>query len=473
MEVFLTLFICVIIVLFIAYKVACRGDKARLIFTVMAFLCIFMVLLHYINKSMPFAGGGDDYGYYKYSLFKVHSISEWLETDKYIRGAGQGGYNQLLTGFGHFCGKSLYARKALNIFFYVSIGLIWYAIGKHTSGIKLARLLFVSVMFMSPLWYYFLFLLKDMTIALLQSMFLLSMVLYLKTPKKRYGILLTISIIATVPFRIPFAIIDVMILIYILMIKLVDRYGMAKFGKTAIVLLFLGISFIVYKIISTPEHLHTLSVNPEAKYTLENIPEKIMKHTRRRSTSFSYLPNFIGAPLLFFTGGTGVAALTYTQEESFTATSLNNKLAFPWLAVMFPFFIVGLKEIAKDSYVTFLRGGNRGIIVKKMNNEQTYGMVNSLYLPLISYVGAFFIMFYFVGSAGGRYQISALAPMVCVAIIGWNKSVKNRAVILTLWWLMISLYMIRGILGWELPFIFVVILISIYQFRRYRMSKST
>ncbi|HKP74838.1 MAG TPA: hypothetical protein VJT67_04810, partial [Longimicrobiaceae bacterium] len=159
------------------------------------------VLLAFINPAVPFAEGGDDRSYYLASQVHLQGAG-WLDFYNFP-GFAQGGYPLLLAWVYQFAGASLFVYKAVNLFFYLLLAVVWFRIGKEMGGRRTAYAFAVAVLLGTPLWQYWIFLLKDMTIVLLQSVFLLGAVrLAQGRGGPRAWVPMIVGTVLLIPFRI-------------------------------------------------------------------------------------------------------------------------------------------------------------------------------------------------------------------------------------------------------------------------------
>ena len=115
----------------------------------------------------------------------------------------------LLSWVHQLVGDSLYHRKAVNVFFFLMLALVWFGIGRHMGGRRLGFVFASGILLTTPLWFYWIFLMKDMAITFLQSLFILGLVQSLshRSAARGYG-WIVLSTVLTIPFRSQLALVN-------------------------------------------------------------------------------------------------------------------------------------------------------------------------------------------------------------------------------------------------------------------------
>ena len=160
------------------------------------------VMLAFLTSVIPFSEGGDDRSYWLASQVRLRSLAAWLDFNQFHDFA-QGGYPLLLAWVYQVSGPSLFVLKAVNVFFYLLLAVLWFRMGAELGGRRTAYAFALAVLLGTPLWTYWIFLLKDMSIVLLQSLFLLGAV---RLGRGRGGprswVPMAVSTVLLIPFRI-------------------------------------------------------------------------------------------------------------------------------------------------------------------------------------------------------------------------------------------------------------------------------
>ena len=192
-----------------SFVVAGRRDGGRLCLLVVFAGIFILSVLWLVDEAFPFTVTGDDKVYFTVSKRSFNNMSDWFDLRQFNKTHEQAGYPLLLSWVHQFAGDSLYHRKAVNVFFFLMLALVWFGIGRHIGDRRLGFVFASGILLTTPLWYYWIFLLKDMTITFLQSLFILGLVQSL-SPRfviRGYG-LIVLSTVFTIPFRSQLALVN-------------------------------------------------------------------------------------------------------------------------------------------------------------------------------------------------------------------------------------------------------------------------
>ncbi|WP_161568872.1 hypothetical protein, partial [Exiguobacterium sp. SH5S13] len=129
-----------------------------------------------VNMWLPFSGSGDDENYFYLANTTINSVEEAFDLTRFTGLMEQPGYPFLLSIISIFSGPDLLAYKLFNLCLLILLALAWYRIAALAESREFGRVVLISILCLTPLWYYCFFLLKDLTITLLQSLFLLGLV---------------------------------------------------------------------------------------------------------------------------------------------------------------------------------------------------------------------------------------------------------------------------------------------------------
>lgn len=162
----------------------------------------FGVLLSFVDAAAPFASGGDDRSYYFASQVRLRGPAAWVDFNQFHSFA-QGGYPLMLAWVYQVTGASPFVYKAVNLFLYLLLAVLWFRIGSEMGGRKTAYAFAVAILLGTPLWMYWMFILKDMAIVLVQSLFLLGAV---RLARGRGGVRTWVPIVAGTVLLVPFRI---------------------------------------------------------------------------------------------------------------------------------------------------------------------------------------------------------------------------------------------------------------------------
>jgi len=90
----------------IAIVVAERRDCSLLLWDVTAAWAVLGSLLILVKDWMPFAGGGDDKGYFAVAATPIQNLSDAFDLSRFADIMGQRGYPWLLSILNHFMGHA-------------------------------------------------------------------------------------------------------------------------------------------------------------------------------------------------------------------------------------------------------------------------------------------------------------------------------------------------------------------------------
>lgn len=120
----------------VLYSIVIGGRRDGLRLALLIFLAgvAFLFALWQIDELLPFAGAGDDEDYYRASKRSFRDLSNWFDLTQFRATHEQGGYPLLLSWVHQWAGDSLFHRKALNVFFFLMLAVVWFEIGRITGG---------------------------------------------------------------------------------------------------------------------------------------------------------------------------------------------------------------------------------------------------------------------------------------------------------------------------------------------------
>lgn len=418
----------------VAYMVADRTARALVIRVVIQSWLLFMPLLSAINSWMPFVGGSDDEDYFILADPPIQSLADALDLSRFSSVIEQPGYPWLLSLTNTIFGHNLFVYKALNFFFLVSLSLIWYRIGFLLEGPKFARRIMLVVLLLTPLWNYVFFLLKDMSITLLQSLFLLVAIQIWTKPAIRPVLVGVISTITLLLFRTPLVLQNTAVLLGGLSAKAFGRTG----SSLRIMPFFLGMLFI--------SALLYLATNSE-------IMSKFGIFTEHRiigSSEFIELGAQLGEgrsimnrnffPILYLFSET--AGLSPKQWSKFDGYWLRGVLAIPWIFLIVPFFLVGSWKLF---YPT--NGVQRAYgLVARLRASR---VISTPWSIVLLFVAVSIAISWTVGDTT-RWRIPDMPMVAAIALAGWKLTHPRIRQQLFLGWIAASglffflFYLLRG-----------------------------
>lgn len=329
------LLLVVLVPLFCARLVAGRAQAFHLA-SLIGFAGVgFLLILLAFDSTLPFTDGGDDIGYYDASNVSFANLGDWFDTSKYDSHE-QVGYPLLLSWVHQLAGDSLFHRKALNVFFMLLLALVWFAIGRAIGGDKVAFTYAYAILLAPPLWFYWLFLLKDMAITLLQSIFLLGLIQFVAGERRlRAGAVIALATLAVIPFRVMLAASNLGLLLVGVFLQ-----GRSA-GKTSWVtgpVLAAALVAGLLLLVSRPDIVESFGAKGEARsLTVESLEGQIRSFEAQREGK---VQNPLIFPILYLIGETD--ALNPTTWNQVDVSLVRPVSMLPWIFVGLPFFLAGI-----------------------------------------------------------------------------------------------------------------------------------
>lgn len=407
------LFIGVLITSLLLIK---REDRTN----VLALVCFAWVslslLLFLCNDSIPFTQDDDDVTYY---LMTVSASSLDYDIFSMAKHAGyydQPGYSFLLNLIFLIVEDSLYSFKLFNLALYVLLIPIWYRISYELKGSDFGKTTAVGVLFLFPLWYYTFFLLKDMMIVFLHSIFLLGIVYDVINARFRGIFLAFISTFLLIFFRIHLVIIHV--LVFLCSYTLVSLRSVSQnkrvIANSVAMLIFFGILMVA----ASSDLLYSFGIESKNRVLFEHEMMTLGEQLGERS----YINRML-FPLLYLLSETsGFNAGTW---EQFDSKWLRGLLAIPWIIFGVPFFVMGIVSLLTD----------RKKVLEDVNLQNAW-------VVLFVFLAGYLMLSWIVGSTT-RWRVADFPILGLLACYGWtNQNLKHKWYYLLLWWAFISAYFV-------------------------------
>lgn len=420
-----------------SFLAAGRKDGIRLCALMVLAGIFFLCVLWQIDEALPFVGGGDDKDYFNVSKRSFHNLSEWFDLQQFKYTHEQAGYPLLLAWVHQLAGDSLYHRKAINVFFFLMLALVWFLIGKHIGGRRLAFASATGVLLATPLWFYWMFLFKDMAITLLQSVFILGLV-QSRSPRsvaRGYG-LIALSTVLTIPFRSKLALVNLVSLAGATVLRTGSRLSWGNYLFR--VALTVGIILSILIAGTNTELLQQLGAAGEHRsLDVESVQAEVEIKGGSRSAHFA---NALMFPLLYLMGE--VAAFNPSSWGNLEAPLIRGISMVPWIYVGVPLFLTGTWMIVRQRKA---RGGVSQIAASQQTEPQAD--------PIQSSRGDLFVLLLFVliyaGVAWGsadttRWRMPAIPPMVAIAGYAWITLSRQQRLQLLLSWALVLSFSFMG-----------------------------
>jgi hypothetical protein len=402
----------------IALTLVDRSDR-RWVTTTMAigWICLFAVLLA-VNAWSPFAGSGDDEDYFTLATTPLQGGGVFDLTR--FAAAEQPGYPWFLTTFAQLAGHDLLTLKVLNLACFMLLVPIWYRIGVELGGRRFGRTLAVAVLLLTPLWFYWMFLFKDVVIALLENLFLLGAISTVQGRGARGWGLVLLTTLAVIPFRSQLVLVNVAVIAASTALLLIRRGRPDRIVGTVIV----GTLVIaaVIKCASDPELMASIGITSEARV----IGSQSFMASLQAAGDPSPMNRAMFPVLYLLTETSGFNPAAWTN---FDPGTLRGVLAIPWIAVVCPFAVLGGLWILRRDPST-RRLDARGGFVERIRSSR---LVTSPWGVVAAFVAVYMTVSWLVGDTT-RWRLSDMPAIAAIATAGaLSISPAKRVHVLTLW----------------------------------------
>lgn len=396
-----------------------KGEDRRWVSKVMliAWLCLFP-LLALINLWFPFAGGGDDQHYFDLAATPFDSPADIFDLTRFSGEMEQPGYPWLLSILYQLTGHDLLAFKLLNLALFVMLIPLWYRIAAELESKSFGRAVAVAIFLLTPLWYYAMFLLKDIVITLLQSIFLLAVV-QVSSGRGKGGWLLSLAAtLALIPFRSQLVIVNVAVLAGAVALMSARRGNWGK-SLTSVIMAVIVVGTVL-TIASDRESMAAMGIYTDHRLIgSEKASEYIdfeVSQTKRALFPLLYL----------FSETAGLNPQTWTDFDAF---SLRSILAIPWIFAGVPFFVFGL--------LWLIRGGSQAVHRGIISKVQASPIVATPWGGLLLFILCYMAVSWTIGDTT-RWRIPDMPAMAAVALAGWMSLAPRNRVPVLLSWVVIS-----------------------------------
>lgn len=421
--------VCVVLIpALCAFVVAGRRDGAWLCALVVFAGVLFLDVLWLVDDEVPFLGGGiDDEVYFTVSKRSFNSVSDWFDLTQFKKTHEQAGYPMLLSWVHQFVGDSLYHRKAVNVLVFLMLAVVWFAIGKEIGERRLGFVFASGVLLATPLWFYWIFLLKDMTITFLQSLFILGLIQLLshRSMARSYG-LIVLSTLLTIPFRSQLALVNLATLTGAIFL------GMGSGGswkRSLLKVTVMGGMFLGLLVLGqNPDLLHQLGVAGEHQaLDTQSVQAEVEFRGRSRTAQFA---NMLVFPLLYLMGE--VAAFNPKAWVTGGHNLIRGLSMVPWIYVGVPLFVSGAWMIIRrqryqEGEVRVSHGQGEDYRVDQARPARAQLLV--LLMFALIYAGVSWI-----SADTTRWRIPAMPSMVAIAGFAWVALSKQQRFGMLLGW---------------------------------------
>ena len=400
----ITLLLYLPLTLCVAVRMADVRDRVFLFKGVLVAWAIFTPLTALVNMWLPFSENGDDSSYYDLGSIPVQSVLELLDVSRFSAWMEQPGLPLLLSVVTFLVGPDLLAFKLLNLCFMILLALIWYRIALLLMSAFFARRVFLGILLLTPLWYSVACLLKDLSVVLLQSLFLLGLVqVWLRNTLSAW-VLIFLATVALMPFRTFLVIQNLSIMLGGLGLKMISR---KSGGRPVNIVITFAVIVVVLLLASNSSMLESCGVSSTHRVIGSDAIQEALVEKNEASTLSALL-----FPLIYLF--TEVTALNPEGWQTFGFEWLRGVLALPWIFCVVPFFMLGLRWLFKPpSGVPLAKGWIARLRASRL--------VSTPWGILFLFVLSMMLMSWQVGDTT-RWRLPDLPVIATIAMAGWVTS---------------------------------------------------
>lgn len=412
--------------LFLAFGMSRRRDFGPICIAVLICWLVLSLLTMAISGVMPFADGGDDRLYF-YSTQVFSSPAGLMDLNRFSGLIEQPGYPLLLGLFSGLLGSDILAYKLLNLLIFIACALTWYRIGTVLISPAFGRVVMVAILLTAPLWYYVFFLLKEMPIVLLQSLFLWGLVESYSRRSLGPWLLIGVATMSMVLFRVPLILQNAAVAITGLTLTNLGRgrrSGVVPLAAAGIIFAALIV------LVTNPDILSGIGVSGQTQVLGADELESRTEQYRSESSL-----NVLLFPLLYlFTETSGLTPETWRalQEGGLGAAGpagLRGLLALPWIFLTVPFFVLGLKWVL----------GVPGDLPRPRDLVEWFRSTRVVTTPwgaVLLFVLSSMAISLIVGDTT-RWRVADMPSVVAIAVAGWYSTSKQMRLTLLLGWVVL------------------------------------
>jgi len=415
---FLLLFVPLSLVL--AWWVTKPRDRALLIRrTALAWL-VLAPLTAVMNEWMPFAGAGDDESYYELAQPPPASLTEAFDFSRFQGSMEQPGYPALLSLLNALVGHNLLAYKLLNLFFLITLSLVWYRIGLTLEGRRFARTASLVVLLLTPLWHYVFVLRKDMTITLLQSTFLLGVVQIRSAVRVRSIVLIALTSLGVTLLRSPLLLQQAGVLAGSVLAR---RLGTGRrSGSWLAPALLIVLAVLTLIAASNRELLGMLGIQAETRVASKSMLEHAAVYQRQGVVGTALFPVIY----LF----TEISGLNPSLWERLSSSLARGVLALPWIILGVPCFLLGLRHLFTKPAFSASPRASRPTWLDRLRSSKALA---SPWAAVLLFSASYVAISWSVGDST-RWRMPDMPMFAAIAVLGWMNTGRARRTRVLIWW---------------------------------------
>ena len=387
----------------IAGFTAVRRDRLFLMGTVFLVWLLLLPLVFVVHEWLPFAGGGDDRNYYETATVVSLSSGDWFDLSRYNEFFSQPGYPWLLSLLIPLAGQDLLVLKLTNLVAFVLVALVWYRIAVALEGPAFARTTVVVVLMLTPMWHYTFFLLKDLVIGLLQSLFVLGLIYQSKYKTLTSWLLIGVATIAVIPFRSQLVLTNAAVTIAALALPLLS--GNLRRGSFIGIVVGCGAVAALLVLATNPDFMTRFGISDEARV----IGSQAMMEQVEELRDQSPIERAIFPLLYLFVEVSGMNAETW---QRFDVAWLRGVLALPWIFFVVPLFVLGVRWLLLPTP----ESGRAKDWLRRLRNAR---LLSTPWLVVFMFFMAYLSLSWIVGDTT-RWRLADMPAIGITAVAGWR-----------------------------------------------------
>jgi hypothetical protein len=413
-----------------AYLASPRHERSQVVLFVLGTWLVHSLLVYLLSDDFPFAGGGDDEMYFS-AAQSVVRFSEVFDLSRYDY-FSQPGYPILLSLASYLFGYELVLFKWINVFLFILIALIWYKIGQSLEGDPFGRYVLIGILFLCPLFYYGIFILKDMMVSFLLSLGLLSAVLIWNGKVLVPAVLLAISLVSLIFFRVPLILQTLSCVILPLIWKSDNVHG-GKLKRRVMSFLLLMLGVAVISTLKNPAFMTEMGISERHTLSTDSLQERM-----DAKAEASHLTGVFFVVMYLVIDAAAINPESWSHPDP---SWLRGVSAFPWIGLCLPFFMAGFPHLFQGAS-SYPPAKNYG----RLHSSSGMRISSTAWGPVIVFLVISFVLSYTSGDTT-RWRSPDLPAMMSIAVLGWYTSTPDsRARLLVYWfWTVVTLAAALGL----------------------------
>jgi len=391
-----------------------------------------LAVLGFVNEWLPFSGAGDDSDYFRIA----HFAADWVDAfnpDLFSSYMAQPGFVMFLNMFNLAFAPDLLCFKVLNLTLFFLLVHVWTRIVAEIEGAKVARRFALCCVALTPMWFYFFFLLKDMLIALLLAGFVLGAVSSWKNPRSPYGWVLQLAaVVAVIPFRAPLAAQALVVMVVAITVRSVGKGAMRY--KAATIMSGAVLVAVVAVLATNSEVFNIFGVASETRMLGS---QEMMDRAKLLSQESSV--NRLLFPVIYIF--TEVSAFNAISWHELDAAWLRGILAVPWILLGVPALLLGVMGLIKSA-------SHKGVAMRSTTRILQTRMLSTPWVVVVAFIAASALISWVVGDTT-RWRIADMPALLAVAISATCTFSRQKLIVITaLWCLCVaSLFSLAALIG--------------------------